>query len=366
MRYGMLILWLFVMAGSAQAEPGARGFREIARRWLGKPPARAAVQAPALERQVLRQAGALRRNLPACVGTKCLPPKPGTREKIPLKLSAEDLRFNAQNERLSQKWRAVSERDLALLRQYKPQILQQLNVSYPKAPVNYAALIPPQAKYIAVGEEHGFAPLRQAFEEMVFQYQALYPKRKIIVLTEFVFDRTLPLSEHTGKPVSLWGLRYRRISPDFRFLERFIKRGIAVIGLEDERFFRSHQRLVTPAFRQVESVYGMKVRNEHWRRIIADVRRREPHAVFFIYTGNMHVHYRAPFSLAAVSEQMYVVQLLARDLGTDWPFGSVMQTEPFARAEQGAYPIVLTWPDKGAYRILSGFDAGFIFPISSK
>lgn len=275
----------------------------------------------------------------------------------------EDSRFNNMNDRLAKLWRSVTARDLSLMQKRKTDMLSFLDIRYPTQPINYAALIPPTVKTIQVGEEHGFSSLRRAFETMVFQYQEMYPDRKIIILTEFVFDRTLPLSEKTGEPVSLLSLKYRRVSSDFRFLGRFVKRGIEVVGLEDERYFRSHQKLITPSFRQVESVYGMKQRNDHWRRIIEEVRQREPDAIFFIYTGNMHVHYRAPFSLARASSQIFVIQLLANDLGKDLPFGAVMQQEPFARvSSDAAYPTVLSWKKVSPYRVVSGFDACFIFP----
>lgn len=276
-------------------------------------------------------------------------------------------RFKAVNDRLAQEWQYLTERDIAVMQRRKAHMIQTLRVEYPKGPVNYADLIPPEARFIAVGEEHGFAPLRRTFETLVWQYRKKYPNRKIVVLTEFVFDRTLPLSEKTGEPVSSLAFRFRRISPDFRFLEKFIKRGIHVIGLEDERYFRSHQALISPAFRQVESVYGMKQRNDHWRRIIAYVRRQEPEAVFFVYTGNLHVHYRAPFSLVKASPQVFVLQLMAQDVGTDLPFGAVMQQEPFAQVPaQATRPTVLTWPRHSPYSILSGFDACLVFPTGEK
>ncbi len=281
-----------------------------------------------------------------------------------LLLKNQEQYFNQMNDHLVRLWRNVAEQDLLFMRQHKKDLLRSLRVSYEQKEVDYVSLIPSEAKYIQVGEEHGFLPLRKAFESMVLQYKEKYPDRKIIVLTEFVFDRTLPLSEKTGEPVSLLALKYRRVSPDFRFLEKFVKRGIDVIGLEDERYFRSHQQWVTPSFRQVETVFGMKQRNDHWRTIIEDVRQREPDAVFFIYTGNMHVHYRAPFSLAKASNKNFVIQLFAGDLGKDLPIGYLLQKEPFSQvAPATKYPTVLSWQPKSPYHIYSGFDACLIFPV---
>ena len=362
---------------SASAGPGPSAWRSALQRVFGKP----AVQTPAvlpaaaqsIEQQVLlsrelnRSAAMYWKSSHSLVppGQSRLPYQSmaGVSSKSIRPATAEDSRFTIINNRMAALWLSVTARDLALMQARKDDMLRSLQVAYPQAPVNYAALIPEKARYIAVGEEHGFPALRQAFEELVFQYRAMYPKRKIIVLTEFVFDRTLPLSEKTGLPVSSLALKYRRVSPDFKFLDKFVKNGIDVIGLEDERYFRNHQQLITPSFRQVESVYGMKQRNDHWRKIIEDVRQREPGAVFFIYTGNMHVHYRAPFTLARSSPQVFVLQLLAKDLGKDLPFGAVMLDQPFARARaKTAFPTLLSWPATSPYRPLSGFDACLIFP----
>lgn len=362
---------------SASAGPGPSAWRSALQRVFGKPPVQTAAVSPAVAQTVEQQVALSRElNRSAAMYWKSshalVPPghsrvpyqsMAGVSSKAIKPATEEDSRFTIMNNRMASLWLSVTARDLSLMRSRKNDLLNSLQVTYPQSSVNYAALVPPKAKYIAVGEEHGFPALRQAFEDLVFQYQAMYPERKVIVLTEFVFDRTLPLSEKTGLPVSSLALRYRRVSPDFKFLDKFIKKGIDVIGLEDERYFRNHQQFITPSFRQVESVYGMKQRNDHWRGIIEDVRQREPGAVFFIYTGNMHVHYRAPFTLARSSPQVFVLQLLAKDLGKDLPFGAVMQDQPFARAgAKAAFPTVLSWPATSPYRAVSGFDACLIFP----
>lgn len=362
---------------SAYAGPGPSAWRNALQRVLGKAPARAAVLPPAVG-QTLEQQALLARELNRSAAMywksshALVPPgesrvpyqsMAGVSSKSIKPATEEDSRFTIINNRMASLWLSVTARDLSLMQARKSDLLDSLQVTYPEGPVDYASLIPPRAKYIAVGEEHGFPALRQAFETLVLQYQQMYPERKIIVLTEFVFDRTLPLSEKTGLPVNSLSLKYRRVSPDFKFLDKFTKKGIDVIGLEDERYFRNHQQLITPSFRQVESVYGMKQRNDHWRKIIQDVRQREPGAVFFIYTGNMHVHYRAPFTLARSSPQVFVLQLLAKDLGKDLPFGAVMQDQPFARVSpKASFPTVLSWPATSPYRPVSGFDACLIFP----
>lgn len=376
MRHFLLLFLLAGLTAPACAASGGPGWSLWVKKIFGAAPAKAPVLEKAISSQALAAQAAHRSAVLSLNPTRLLPPPDWaqpyqnmavTSSKKIVPATEEERHFNSVNDRMAQAWRRVIERDIAVMQRRKANMLEQLQVAYPAGPVDYAALIPEEAKFIAVGEEHGFAPLRQAFETLVLQYRKKYPQRKIIILTEFVFDRTLPLSEKTGEPVSSLALRFRRVSPDFRFLEKFIKRGIPVVGLEDERYFRNHQRLISPSFRQVESVYGMKQRNDHWRRIIEQVRQQDPDAVFFIYAGNMHVHYRAPFAVVGASPQVFVLQLMAQDIGTDLPFGAVMKNEPFARVpEKTAFPEVLSWPQNSPYSVLSGFDACLIFPVSQK
>ena len=154
----------------------------------------------------------------------------------------------------------------------------------------------------------------------------------------------------------------RRNDDDFTFFTKFIKQGIEVIGLENVAYIKAHEALITPSESQAESVYGMQERNAHWRQIISTVAARNPGAVLFIYTGNMHTHYRAPFSLSNPSPQNFVLQLESRTMGTDMPFGFVMSQEPFTRT-YGNKLTVLRWTDKDpVFRTRSGFDACILFP----
>lgn len=270
----------------------------------------------------------------------------------------QDKIFAFKNDKNAFPWLTLTEKDLAFLSTHKAQIRRSIRVEQPLK-LDLVPFIPPKVRNIAVGEEHNVLAIRRAFEKLVLDYQKAYPERKIIVLTEFVSDRLFAWEE-PGKTVSSLGLKYRIVNNDFLFLGNFIRSGIEVIGLEDIVYFSEHQTLIAPSFRQVDSVYGMKQRNEHWRRIIEDVRRREPEAIFFIYTGNMHVHYRAPFTLTNPSTQTFVLQLVRHDLGSDLPFGFVMKDEYFATAQKT--PRVLSWPKSSPYRVRSGFDVSVIFP----
>jgi len=110
----------------------------------------------------------------------------------------------------------------------------------------------------------------------------------------------------------------------------------------------------------------MQERNAHWRHIMSYVADQHPDATLFIYTGNMHTHYRAPFSLATPSPQNFVIQLESGSLGSDMPFGYVMRNSPFVQAD-GRKLTVLNWSGKDlVFRTRSGFDVCIIFPREQK
>ncbi len=277
-------------------------------------------------------------------------------------LPARDALFAFKNDKMALRWFETIEKDVNFLQDMHTSIAKSLEVKrIAPQEMDYAALIPAQARKIFVGEEHNTPAIYQAFEQMIFQYQQRYPRRKIIILTEFVSDRLFPWQQ-PGQPVSRWEMPLRRHDDDFTFFTKFIKRGIDIIGLENVAYVKEHETLITPSESQAQSVYGMQERNAHWRQIISAVAARNPEAVLFIYTGSMHSHYRAPFSLSNPSPQNFVLQLESRTLGTDMPFGFVMSQEPFTQA-YGNKLTVLRWTDKDpVFRTRSGFDACILFP----
>ena len=277
-------------------------------------------------------------------------------------LPINDPIFALRNDKIALPWFETIEKDLAFLQRHQESIYQALSISrLDPQDIDYAHLIPPQARKIFVGEEHNHPAIYKAFETMVLQYHALYPHRKIIVLTEFVSDRLLPW-QMPGKPVKRLEMPFRRNDKDFVFFNKFIKEGIDVIGLENLAYIKEHEALFTPSESQYESVFGMQERNAHWRRIISYVASNNPQATLFIYAGSMHTHYRAPFSLTTPSPQNFVLQLESQFLGPDMPFGYAMKEEPFIRA-YGKKVTLLRWEEKDpVFRNRSGFDACLIFP----
>lgn len=269
-----------------------------------------------------------------------------------------DLNFSITNDQIALDWLQVSARDLRVLRSQKARIFNLLRSDIVLPTYNYAALIPPEASYIAVGEVHGHKELRKNFVDIVLQYQKLHPERRIIILTEFLSDRGF--SSVTGEPVPLEDIPHRVSTDDFYFLSIFPRKGIELIGLEDWGFMYRHQHMISPSFSQAESVYGLKKRNEHWVKIINKVRQKNPEAVFFIYTGGMHVLYHAPFTLSRASGHFFVIQQFADNIGGEIPFGEAMKDTPFV--ESGRRGKVISWKGNTPFRQVSGFDAAVLLP----
>lgn len=270
--------------------------------------------------------------------------------------------FISRNDKMALQWFEPIEKDLHFLHNQREAIYKTLQVKrVSPQDINYASLIPDTARKIFVGEEHNQPAIYQAFEQLILQYQKLYPERKIIVLTEFVSDRLLPWQK-PGQPVSRLEMPLRRNDKNFAFFNNLLKAGITIIGLENVGYIKDHEALITPSESEYESVYGMQERNAHWRHIISYVADQYPGATLFIYAGNMHTHYRAPFTLATPSPQNFVLQLESGSLGTDMPFGYIMKGHPFAQAYSNKLTI-LNWSEKDpVFRTRSGFDTCIIFP----
>lgn len=277
-------------------------------------------------------------------------------------LPAEDLLFAVRNDEMAFSWLDIVGKDLQFLTNHQADMLNTLRIGHIAVDeINYAELIPSDVRKIYVGEEHRQPVIYEAFEKLVLQYQAMYPDRPLIVLTEFVSDRLLPW-QTPGRPVHALELPLRQNDKQFSFFKRLIRQGIQVIGLENVAYIKEHETLITPAETQAQSVYGMQERNAHWRRIISYVAMQNPQAVLFVYVGSMHTHYRAPFTLTNPSDQNFVFQLEADHLGPDMPFGFVMQEHPVSTVV-GQDITVLSWPRSDSiFRTRSGFDVCLIFP----
>ena len=83
-------------------------------------------------------------------------------------LPREDLLFAARNDEMAFSWLNIVEKDLTFLTQYHEEMLRTIRAARIDIhEINYAALIPPAARKIYVGEEHFQPIIYQAFEKLV-------------------------------------------------------------------------------------------------------------------------------------------------------------------------------------------------------
>lgn len=218
-----------------------------------------------------------------------------------------------------------------------------------------ADIIPPQAKYILLGEEHYKSQIQVFLTKFFQEYQTKYPARKVFLLTEF-----LPIN---GKKILL--LQKMKVEdPVYAFiLNSAAGNGIKIKGLEPPYVHEEGDLLhIAPQWAEKGGVAGlwvtpegMRLRNKAWISRIKELRKNNPDAVFMIYAGADHVAYNSFASLALQlpREEVFVAHLFA-DTPTPNETRGLLEavgkdTYPFYLEE------VLSWKDFSLRRI-AGFD----------
>lgn len=180
----------------------------------------------------------------------------------------------------------------------------------PKDLVSYAAQqIPEQAKNIFVGEIHNYAEITDFLTELLPLLRQKYPDKPIFLFTEFLTD---PHSKG-GHLVDLV------VQDPYKYLYDSVWRAahkshMRIVGLEPAYVSSSYS--VKIAKNQSVSIWaileGMRIRNDHWWRILEQYRAKNPDAIFIIYTGNGHSFYNVEFSLAARTpkEETFMLNLI--------------------------------------------------------
>lgn len=218
-----------------------------------------------------------------------------------------------------------------------------------------ADIIPPQVKYILLGEEHYKSQIQVFLAKFFQEYQTKYPDRKVFLLTEF-----LPIN---GKKTLL--LQKMKVEdPVYAFiLDSAVGNGIKIKGLEPPYVHEEGDLLhIAPQWAEKGEVAGlwvtpegMRLRNKAWISRIKELRKNNPDAVFMIYAGADHLAYNSFASLASQlpGEEVFVAHLFA-----DTPTNNEARNLLEAIGED-KYPFyleeVLSWKDASLRRI-AGFD----------
>lgn len=159
-------------------------------------------------------------------------------------------------------------------------------------PVDYTRFIPATTNILFVGESHTLPPVREEIFLLLNQLRKRDPSRKIVLLTEFVdksIESTSMLRKALEQHTELDIVNYKR------FMKRLADSRIEIVGLEDLRGLFTENVLVwfktqeQSPFRH-SRVYVEK-RNSAWAEIIKKQRRKNPTALFVVYTGAAHVSY---------------------------------------------------------------------------
>ncbi len=155
--------------------------------------------------------------------------------------------------------------------------LEQLRFVESQDATVWAGMVPASAKLIFVGEGH-FQDVYKHMESLLTAYSRLYPRRKIIFLTEFAID-VYPRLVRDG----------REWNPDYINLWNNLQAArIPAAGLEEALCHASYEGFPVGTYIRAEKA-GKAARNAHYIRRIKQWREKYPNAVFFIYTGSGHL-----------------------------------------------------------------------------
>ena len=156
-------------------------------------------------------------------------------------------------------------------------------------------------KNLFIGEIHGYPEIPQFVDELLTLLYKQNPGRKIFLFTEFLKDL-----EGKDAPLRDKLIEMRDIHHKIYVWETAEQLEIPLIGLEsqkwpyDYKLFKADLQSggYTEFVRTGETPEGLRIRNDHWHKILQDYRKKNPDALFVVYTGSAHSLYCYPLSLA--------------------------------------------------------------------
>ena len=241
----------------------------------------------------------------------------------------------ARNNRLFVQEIRRTKQVLAQINENLPRMRQEaVETEQPADAVDWLAnLLPPTTTQLFIGEIHGYPEIHQFVARLTQELRLKQPTRKIILFTEFLPENFK------------WTGQYPHISevPEifseyYSVWRQALKAGIPTIGLELPAVMNSacHVRYLnkkgTLNKKMVwDSLEGIRLRNEHWKKTLSAYRAQYPDALFIIYTGAAHCLYNRSFTLASTEEQTFV-SILYPDQYTSFvdsgPFAYTLVAKP--------------------------------------
>lgn len=219
-------------------------------------------------------------------------------------LSARNNRlFMQEIQRMKTVWAEIDEN--------LPQLQQAASATpQPQDPIAWLAeIVPEQTTQLFVGESHGHKEIHQAVVRLVEHLQARQPEREILLFTEFLPENFTWNKRSKHKISQLPEI----LQGHFPTWDQIAELQIPVIGIElpaaaDDvckiRYLNTQGRW------DIQNVWmsleGVRLRNERWKKTLAQYRTQHPDALFVIYTGADHSMYNRPFTLANKNEHTFV------------------------------------------------------------
>lgn len=231
-----------------------------------------------------------------------------------------------------------------------------------------AQQITPEIKDLFIGEVHLQHEIPQFVSELLPRLHAQNPNRKIFLFTEFLSDNP------TGTfHIADFLTRYPKKHYYYPVWEKAHELNITIVGLEVSTVQTLYPVKVVDASGKISHVpsgvvpEGMRIRNDHWWKIIQKYRKENPDALFITYTGSSHSFYNYPSSLAKRTPKKNTLMLEMtmdeiRDAGNVYS-----KTDNLEMLDEGlSFPQrALKWSSPDLVE-LSGFDIRIKLPTTEK
>ena len=213
---------------------------------------------------------------------------------------------------------------------------------------DFSSYIRPSVRYIVFGGKAGEPQAEAAFKKAVSYYQAAFPGREIIVLSETLPDQGVKFASEFSAPEKSRG-----------FVRLFVRDGVSIAGIGDAGPAPAgylQQEKTNLIISAAEVPAAEAARSFHLRRRLAQWREAFPSAVFLVYVSPKAAAYDWRYSLvnALPEESVFAVSITTVRNSRDFLFH---RWSNFKNAKPG----VLGWTDKTWAR-MSGFDAQIILP----
>ena len=233
-----------------------------------------------------------------------------TEKQLALALAKQENTLFAQEASRFKKY--LQPRAQQLLPRFREEAKKTENV---KDPIRFVVKqLSPDISTILLGEEHFFPHVQDAVARFLHALYMKYPKRKIIVLTEF-----LPENFVWGKNQPRSGLEAPgECVPYPKLWEIVTNHHMEIIGMEPLPIYPYIESRVLEFTTEIKpeqigdldedalweaagftgQLSGMKYRNEQFVKTIQAYREKYPDALLVVYAGSAHVGYNDPFALA--------------------------------------------------------------------